>query len=159
MAPEHQVIIPGPLRVNLSPLGFHYYASHFLAAARSAPPARGFSPVGYYLYCRALELVVKAFLLERGVPQSDLKKKSLGHDLLRLLANADELGLAALVEVTASEREEIRKANDYYVDKGFEYFAVIRAVTGYSALPDLAVLDQLAQRLVTGLHDCCLNAQ
>ena len=159
MAPEHQVITPGPLRVNLSPLGFHYYASHFLAAARSAPPARGFSPVGYYLYCRALELVLKAFLLERGVAKSELKKKALGHDLLRVLAKADKLGLAALVEVTASEREELRKANDYYVDKEFEYFGLISAVTGYSGLPDLAVMDQLAQRLVSGLHDCCLNAQ
>ena len=159
MAPEDQVIVtPGPLHVNLSPLGFHYYASHFLGAARSAPPARGFSPVAYYLYCRALELVLKALLLERGEPKSELKKKALGHDLLRILAKADELGLASLVKVTAVERDELRKANDYYVDKGFEYFRVIPAVTGYSGLPDLAVLDRLTDRLVSGLHDCCLNA-
>ncbi len=159
MAAEHQVITPYPVPANLSPLGFHYYASHFLAAARSAPPARGFSPVGYYLYCRALELVLKAFLLERGMAKSELRKKALGHDLLRILAKAEKLGLAALVEVTSSEREELQKANDYYVDKEFEYFSVVSAVTGYSGLPDLAVMDQLAQRLLSGLHNCCLNAQ
>lgn len=159
MTAEQQLIMPPPIRANLSPLGFHRYASHFLAAARSAPPAHGFSPVGYYLYSRAIELVLKAFLLERGMTKAELKKRALGHDLLRVLAKADELGLATRVEVTDAEREEIRKANDYYADKEFEYFNVISAVTGYSKLPNLTVMDQLAQRLVSGLHDGCLNAQ
>jgi len=72
--PGNTVITPATATVNISPIGFHHYASQFAASARQAQAGLGgtFSPVPYYLYCRSLELVLKAFLLAKGVPKDDL---------------------------------------------------------------------------------------
>jgi len=146
------------ININLSPIGFHYYASQFLAAARSVERSSQFSPVPFYLYCRALELCFKAYLLVKGVPKNELKRRCLGHNLESVLARAEALGLTSIVQLNNVERQQLTKANAYYADKGFEYFFVMRAITGYRDLPDLAILDQLASKLVECLEATCLAA-
>ncbi len=138
--------------INLSPLGFHRYASEFLRAANSFKCGDSFSPVPYYLRCRVIELALKAFLLAKGFPKNDLKEK-LGHNLENALNSATELGLQSEVAIKSEEAEEIKKANVYYADKGFEYFQVTKAVTGYPELPDLKILADVSSRLVSELED------
>jgi hypothetical protein len=96
--------------------------------------------------------------LLNGVTKAEVKRKSLGHDLVRTLDRAEGLGLAALVTVSTEEREQVIKANDYYVDKDFEYANILRAVLGYKDLPDLAPLDSLVHRLLVELKPLCLAA-
>ena len=50
------------------------------------------------------------------------------------------------------------KANNYYASKGFEYFEVINAVTGYPNLPSLDVLSEIASTLVSKLEQICLES-
>jgi len=45
-------------------------------------------------------------------------------------------------------RASIDDANAIYKEKGFEYFAVLDAATGYSSFPDLRELDALAVRVL-----------
>lgn len=71
--PKTQVIEVRTAHLFVSPLGFHFYASEFLDAARSAKRPEHFSPVPYYLYCRSIELSLKSFLLCKGVPKDDLR--------------------------------------------------------------------------------------
>src|SRR5437867_7239311 len=47
------------------------------------------------------------------------------------------LGLEQTVPFAANWEDEIRKANFYYASKGFEYFEVNTAVSGYPQLPAL----------------------
>jgi hypothetical protein len=147
-----------PIHVNLSPLGFHYYAAQFLAVARSIESGPSFSPVPYYLYCRALELSLKAYLLAKGLSKKELKKKSLGHNLERILNRAEYYGLLSIVQVMDEERQELLKANNYYADKDFEYANVSKIVRGYPELPDMIILDRLAERLINELEPICLEA-
>jgi peptide deformylase len=42
-----------------------------------------------------------------GVTKAELQRKSLGHDLVRTLARAEGLGLAAVVTVSTEEREQV----------------------------------------------------
>jgi hypothetical protein len=76
----------GTVNVRMRPVGFALYAEEFLIAADSIPAtsrARGnttFSPVPYYLLCRALELALKAYLIERHVSEGKLTKRY-GHNL------------------------------------------------------------------------------
>jgi hypothetical protein len=141
----------------ISPYGFHRHGSEFVAAARAVDFESKFSPVPYYLYCHGIELLLKAFLLVRGVPKPYLKKK-FGHNLEAALRQAEDLGLRAAVPIGARERAELLKANAYYMDKGFEYFDVGSAVTRYQDLPDLPTLDAVAGRLIDGLRQICLDA-
>jgi hypothetical protein len=146
-----------PGHVNVSPFGFHHYATHFLQVARSIQPGSTFSPVAYYLYCHSLELSLKAFLLVKGVSKEKLKK-SLGHNLEAILTRADGLGLQREVPVTITEKEELSKANEYYCNKEFEYFEVGSAAIGYPDLPNLSILADLAEKLVRELKALCIAA-
>jgi hypothetical protein len=105
-----------------------------------------------------LELVLKGFLLVYGIPMEDLKKRGLGHDLERILRKANAPGLARVVSFSALWEDEIRKANGYYGNKGFEYFHVVAAVRGYPDLPVLDVLNEIAIALLKGLEEICLAA-
>jgi hypothetical protein len=146
-----------PIVLHISPLGFHRYASEFLRATKDCKLNDGFSPVPYYLICRSLELALKAFLLAKGVPEKKLRK-DLSHDLEKVLKKAMTMGLDKILSVTPQHEEELKKANTYYASKGFEYFKVIRAMTGYRDLPDISVLSDLASLLVTELESLCLKA-
>ena len=145
---------------NISPIGFHGYASEFAKYARQSHAGLGgrFSPVPYYLYCRSLELVLKAYLLVRGVSKDALKKRSLGHDLFKILLKAKALGLEQTTPLATGWEPEIRKATAYYAGKGFEYFDVKAAVRGYPDLPTLDVLNEIVTTLLTRLEQVCLEA-
>lgn len=82
-----------PGEINISPIGFHIYAVDFFNTARTLDVSTKFSPVPYYCYSRSIELVLKAFLLAKGVTISELKQQPLGHDLEKVLNKAKELGL------------------------------------------------------------------
>jgi len=152
------VIKVPPIVLHISPLGFHRYAVEFLRAAQGSKINDGFSPVPYYLICRSIELAMKAFLLAKGVPKKRLKERNLGHDLEKVLEKAISMGLDEVVSISPQHKEELKKANNYYASKGFEYFEVIKAVMGYRNLPDIPVLSDFATLLVTKLEPVCLQA-
>ena len=160
MSPQDIVISVGAATANISPIGFHGYASEFATYARQAREgsAGRFSPVSYYLYCHSLELVLKAFLLAKGVQKENLKKRSLGHDLCKILTKAKALGLEQEVPLAAGWEVEIQKANSYYADKRFEYFHVIAAFVGYPDLPAFNVLNEIVTTLLEKLEQTCLAA-
>ncbi len=154
-------ITPPSGTAYISPIGFHRYASEFATWARKAHADKGdeFSPVPYYLYCHSLELVLKAFLLAKGVTQQELmNRERLGHHLSKILLRAKELGLAQVVPLAPRWEAEVEKANGYYADKGFEYFDVATAGRGYPNLPNLDILHELVSTLLTNLKDVCLYA-
>jgi hypothetical protein len=134
-------ITPGTGDFNFSPVGFRKAAREFLLCANSFRPG-GFSVVPYFLYCRAIELGLKARHLETR-SQREVKGDLL-HDLVksysalpaehRILAGED----AALLEQTSK----------LYRDKAFEYVRSGDAGRGYSNFPDLSQLARLASQLV-----------
>lgn len=143
---------------NISPLGFHRYASEFLSAARSIEQSDIFSPVPYYLLCRALELTLKAFLLARGLSKKELKNmKKYGHDLEKLFNISDEMGLRSITHISDEYKQLVSASNDYYGSKAFEYFDVYRAMQGYSGLPDINKLDEFVGQLIADLEPCIRN--
>jgi len=149
-----QIFFAKPVVLRLSPLGFHRYAVEFLDVAKSVEKKPEFSPVPYFLYCHALELVLKAFLLAKNIPLMRT------HNLRPLLNGAKQQGLETLVKITPEQEAEIDKANAYYKppQKGFEYFRVTRAATGYPDLPDIRILEELTSTLICELESLCLNA-
>ncbi len=158
---SHDVIVrPKPAVANISPLGFHRYASEFYAAAQSIGRPEGFSPVPYYLYCRSLELALKAYLLANGVSKKRLKGK-FGHDLEKALRKAESLGLSDHVLLSSEQHEQIAVANGHYKSKAFEYFQVptlIDRIKGRHKLPDLDALGSLTGSLLEGIEQVCIEA-
>lgn len=139
----NQIIRPGVINVNISPNAFHRWATHYLKCKRDFQCPHPFSPVPYFLLCRAIELELKAKHL-KNMMQSQVKRK-FKHDLVKAY-NALE---PADKTLNQSEEDILREANTVYNDnKGFEYFGLEDALTGYKRFPDLKLLDSLASALI-----------
>jgi len=147
------------LTTRMGPIGLHTYASAFLDAARTLPPATvPFDPVRLFLVCRSIELALKAFLSLQGLAMLELAGGAYGHNLEAILGEADRRELARLVSLTEPQRIVIQHASGYYEGKVFEYPAVGEAVSAYPKLPAFDALREIAAILVTSLHQPCLEA-
>lgn len=144
------VIKVDPIKFNITPFGFHKYASDYLDIADKWADESRYSPVPYFLYCRAIELGLKAYLLAKG-KNLDWVKFSLGHDLAKGLKNSRLNSLDDIVETKDTEEKEIKVANKYYNTKGFEYFFISNHVTGLKELPKLGILKGYAHRLLKNI--------
>ena len=113
-----------------TPLGLLRYAIEYYAAADAADDAIGddhgheiHAPmVVNFLVGQALELGLKAFLLQAGLTVEDLRARKYGHDLLALFDEAKARSFAKDGEVGARERAMVLLLNGPYKDRELQYF-------------------------------------
>jgi hypothetical protein len=131
------------LFINVSPDAFHMWATHYFKCQRDFQCPDSFSPVPYFLLCRAIELELKSrHLIDKRQPEV---KDSYGHNLLASyhdLPDSDRI-------LTDEELVVLNQANEIYKAKGFEYFRPDHALMGYSNFPDLTTLEAIAKRLLS----------
>lgn len=144
---ESVVIKVPPVTLKISPFGFQKYANQFLEAAKKCLGGKEYNPVPYYLYCRCIELGLKACLLEDGFTIEFLKDK-LCHDLNKAMNKIKKSKFKAMINLTTAEKDELSKANHYYKEKGFEYFKPFHAITKYKNLPNLQVLENICFKIL-----------
>ena len=144
------VIKAKTLHANLTSSLFTKDAKDDFWAAQFFNNKKYFSPVPYYLYCRSIELSLKAFLLHNGKKLSELKKKPYGHNLKNILEEVKNSSQNKYLNVTTLEENELQKANTLYDKpvKAFEYPRVIDAMRGYNNFPRLITLKKLAKKLL-----------
>lgn len=130
-----------PTVINVTPYGYRRYARQLIDCFDALAKTGAFSPVPYFLCCRAIELAFKAALLET-TPKPDVKRVY-HHNLVR--AHSD---LKDKILLSNDEIKLLREANDLYLSKEFEYFNIISALKGFKNFPDLAKLRALAGRIV-----------
>lgn len=133
----------GGINANLSPDAFHRWATHYQKCRKDFQCPNRFSPVPYFLLCRAIELEIKARHLKKHMTQDQAKNK-FGHNLLEAYEALD----SADKTLNQSEERTLQEVSDIYKDKGFEYFDPEDALTGYSRFPDLTLLDSIANKLI-----------
>ncbi len=140
---SHVISGAGGIDANLAPDAFHWWAAHYYKCKQDfrAPDDR-FSPVPYFLLCRAIELEVKSRHL-RSLTQQQVKVR-FGHDLSRAYAALDSREKV----LNPSELRTLVAASGIYAGKGFEYFEPEDAATAYSRYPSLDELDSIAKRLI-----------
>jgi len=134
-------------KIRINPFGFHKYACDYLDSADKWTGEIRYSPVPYFLYCRAIELGLKAYLLSKDKKLAWIKN-TLGHDLTKGLKNARLNSLDDLFDTTDNEAREIEIANNYYKTKGFEYFVILNHITGLKGLPSLDILKTYSHKLL-----------
>lgn len=130
--------------INLSPTLFREYARQYLECRRSFAPDAAYSPVPYFLLCRALELELKARHLE-SKSRAEVKRLY-GHNIKRAydqLPNDQQI-------LDPSEYKVLSRASEIYdvPNKGFEYVELGDALTKLKHFPSLAVLEGIASKLV-----------
>jgi hypothetical protein len=159
-----KVISVGMATVKIGPIGSALYAEEFLLAGNALPEqsqAKGntrFSPVPYYLYCRALELSLKAFLLTKDFTIAELASKKYGHDLETLWKAAESEGLPdVLGKCDPALAGDLKDANAYYKGKAFEYFDFRKWAHGYIGLPPLNRFRSETQQVTSKVKAYCLS--
>lgn len=157
------VVQVGTATVKMDPVGFSLYAEEFYLAGAAIPQhsqARGnttFTPVPSYLFCRALELILKAFFLSKHHPPDSLKKK-FGHNLEALWRAATQEGILDIIGILGPHFEsDLQWANSYYKGKAFEYFDFRRWARGYRDLPPLARFRDATKKVVEKTKEYCFS--
>lgn len=127
----------GGTHLNISPEAFRILACDYFKAYLDFQPPRPFSPVPFFLCCRAIELALKAEHLE-SKPQKKVK------DLY------DHYILKAYTGLDANQKtltpDEVA-ASAIYAAKRFEYFDVGDAVRAHKKFPDVDKLAALARKI------------
>jgi hypothetical protein len=110
---NHEIKVES-IHINLSPHGFRRVAEDMIRCADNCNFGR-LSLVPYFLYCRAIELGLKAKHLEQTT-QSEVKNR-FAHDLL---ASYNALPDTAKT-LSAADAELLAKVTPLYIRKAFEY--------------------------------------
>ncbi len=129
--------------INFSRVSFRYAARDCLSCFEAYDPPE-FSPVKYFLLCRAIELALKALHLD-SMSVKDVRER-FRHNIVSSYDGLDEKQQI----LTGEERQFLSDTNKLYEkdEKAFEYVQPIHAARGYSDFPDLAKLYELAKKLV-----------
>ena len=137
------VLTAEPGHFNLSPHLFHLYACQYLHCENTFQSEASYSPVPYFLLCRAIELEFKAQHLE--LKSRDQVKKEYGHDLKK---SYDQLPTQNQILDAAQYEVLVHASKIYDKPKGFEYVSVGDAVTALQDFPDLGVLRGIANKVI-----------
>ena len=140
--PEPIIVRPKGFDVNISPDAFHRWATDYLQCKRDFRSPDRFSPVPYFLLCRAIELEIKARHLKH-VEQKDVKYKY-WHSLIKAYKalDSDEKILSQI------EEEALGIASEIYSKKDMEYFNPRDALTAYKRFPDLESLESITSKII-----------
>jgi HEPN domain-containing protein len=95
-----------------------------------------------FLIGQAVELALKAYLLQMGVSLEGIRKKY-GHQLHLSLRKAKELDLLSHVEITPEEQQALELLDGLYASKRLQYI-----VTGVATFPRFIVLKNVALKLI-----------
>lgn len=126
---------------------FRYAQEFHITARKTASPV-----VQAYLLGHAIELYLKAFLLQSGLTTAILRsRKHYGHDLEKLLTAARDKGIDKLVRVSPQMVEDISKLNALYPET-LRYFSLLHLLSQPS-LPPLARIFRLATSLSKNLQN------
>lgn len=127
---------------NITPGGFHLWAEHFYKCKQDFKAPIGFSPVPYFLLCRAIELELKSRHLHKD-PNIDVKVK-FGHDLSKSYNALDDNQKI----LSNDEVNTLTSASEIYDGKEFEYFEAQNAGLGFSTFPNLSTLEVITTKLI-----------
>ncbi|HEY2976191.1 MAG TPA: hypothetical protein VGJ48_26995 [Pyrinomonadaceae bacterium] len=127
---------------NFSAFAFRRWGIHYYKCRHDFENPHKFSPVPYFLLCRAIELELKARHLEKK--RQPEVRRTFGHRI-----KSAYLALPKRQQVLdAKELAVLKQANAIYATKGFEYILPRDAATAYKRFPDLDVLDRIAKKLL-----------
>jgi hypothetical protein len=134
-------------------IGFLESSQEFLLSAELVlNKTHGVFLPAYFLLGRSIELSLKAFLLHRGLPIKELRKKKFGHNLVTLLNESLNNGIEKEIAINNVEKGVIELLSYDYADKRFEY----RITGGQYCLPLIDVTCEIAKKLAfMDLNNLC----
>lgn len=138
-----------PIGVFLSAESFFQCARKLHEAYESEElPLRFTAPI-YYLYCHALELVLKSFLRAKGLSGNELRSKKFGHQLEKLWQECLSQGLKPAMTRSDIISDAIQILDPFATAYEFRYIEV-----GFRCLPTLDTVQSVAHDLFAIIRPC-----
>ncbi|CAG1020568.1 hypothetical protein DOJK_00433 [Patescibacteria group bacterium] len=133
-----------------TPIGLSRYAREFFNCAMITDEKLGHqlnvAPIPVmYLIAHSIELCLKSYLLFKGVPLIDLKRKY-GHDLIKCFKKAKELELDKIVNLNKIEQDAFVILNELYSTKQLNYI-----VTGVNFFPNFELILLVSKKLLDSI--------
>ena len=125
-------------------IGFWRHAREFYYAANKlCCDEDEFIDATYYLYCHAIELVLKSLLIFHGFDEKGLRK--IGHNLKSAWEKAREVQNEIPIKLKDHEKttNAVEMINPYYEGKEFEYFQ-----GGSKRFPETKVMCDITKELL-----------
>lgn len=137
-----------------TPFDLWRYSDEFLRAGQIVKRsiATQVSMPALFLFGQSIELVLKGFLLGRGIPITRLKGRY-GHDLRKLLKEARKRKIGIEVKLEPVDLGVIELLGYEYLRKRYQYSQRELGETMYVPLPD--EMEAAAVKLVRGLRNFC----
>lgn len=137
-----------------TPFDLWRYSDEFLRAGQIVKRsiATQVSMPALFLFGQSIELVLKAFLLGRGIPMTELKR-SYGHDLSRLLKEARQRKMGIEVKLEKIDLGVISLLGYEYLRKRYQYSQKELGETMFVPRPDET--EAAVVKLVRGLRNFC----
>jgi HEPN domain-containing protein len=130
---------------SATPTGFRQDAIAFLAAAEFLLNREdGSSLPAYFLFARSIELSLKAFLLQTGSTEKELKSRPLGHNLTALYEKAARQGKSSRLALSSVELGVLDLLSKEYIETRLGY----RVSGSTYLLPLIEVTERVAKELV-----------
>ena len=133
----------------ITPRGFHTHGKQFFAAAEAvyASSNAPILPLAF-LWGRAIELLLKSYLLSVGVPGVRLRARQFGHNLTALHNEARARGIDCLIGFDPTVAGLMQLLNVEYGSKRLEY----RESGALYFVPDAEVARRVIRRLLKGVN-------
>jgi hypothetical protein len=128
-----------------------YASAHIVDEHLSDESLISLSPV-YAFIGRAIELALKAYLIQVGVALPEIRSGKFGHNLISCLKEAEKRGLK--LKLSANDRELVKLLNDNYSSKQFEYIE-----TGAKTFPIFGSLEKIANRIIRTVATAVPNSK
>jgi len=144
--------------IDSNSYGFYMFSYDYFKAAKKVSTidfGKRINYPAYFLYCRALELIMKSILLAtKKYKLRDLANKNIfGHNLLKGLNILEKENYGnEIIKLSDKERKTISDLNKWYKadEKKFEYYGVLKEIEAFSKkiekkgkYPDLPSLDNI----------------
>lgn len=138
----NQTVKPSSVSWPIEPDFFSCWAKDYYNCRQQINQPGRFSPVPYFLLCRAIELSIKAKLLRRWT-QDQLRCK-FRHDLVKAYKALDSHDQI----LSDSECSFLKSVSSKYSKKAFEYFNRKGGWPQFQKYPDLGELGRIAKKLI-----------
>lgn len=149
---KKDITISGPLILDgkvIRYFAYTTYAGQFIIASEAIVQT---SPVKLFLLSRAIELLLKSFLLMERVDKNELRR--IGHKLGVLYDLARQKGLREYVALSSEEVEVLREVSVPYSETELAYPELENVLKEYRAIfagadviPELKKVEEIANRM------------
>jgi hypothetical protein len=99
----------------------------------------------YFLLAQSAELALKAFAINRGATERELRRS--GHDLMRAIDHAERLGFGGVLQLGAQDRAAIELLGKWHLEQLTRY----PLMQGY-VIPRPAIIRQILERIIAAVY-------